>query len=390
MAIISPLVAKGDFYYAEYNGGLRKQAVQNIVFHHYAGEISRERSREAAKWLSETSGTRFVNANYALGTNSKWYCILPEEYRPWTTGGSDPDERSITAEIMNATGAPTWAVNDEQMESLVLFAVDVANRYGWDRVTYTGGENGKDPVRGKQGMLLMHKWYNGSWINGKWYEGTSCPGPFLSARFNWIAEEATKILQKEMSPILKPSPDPIKKDTIHRVQIGAFRERKGAEEWEKKAIEKGFDVWINPGADAWFRVQLGAFEVFKEAQELEAKIKALGWKVFINSEPAIQQKSLTQIATEVLQGKWGNGEDRKQRLIKAGYNYTAVQGRVNEILSGKRKPYSTQKKSVEELADEVLKGLWGNGEDRKRRLEAEGYNFSDVQRAVNNILGIRG
>lgn len=45
------------------------------------------------------------------------------------------------------------------------------------------------------------------------------------------------------------------------------------------------------------------------------------------------KKSVDAIAREVIQGKWGNGADRKNRLTKAGYNYNTVQKRVNEILS---------------------------------------------------------
>ena len=43
-------------------------------------------------------------------------------------------------------------------------------------------------------------------------------------------------------------------------------------------------------------------------------------------------KTLDEIAREVIKGKWGNGTDRKNRLTKAGYNYSAVQKRVNELL----------------------------------------------------------
>ena len=43
-------------------------------------------------------------------------------------------------------------------------------------------------------------------------------------------------------------------------------------------------------------------------------------------------KSVSEIAKEVIDGKWGVGEDRKQKLTKAGYNYTAVQKKVNELL----------------------------------------------------------
>lgn len=43
-------------------------------------------------------------------------------------------------------------------------------------------------------------------------------------------------------------------------------------------------------------------------------------------------KSLDEIAKEVIKGKWGNGETRKKKLTEAGYNYDKVQKRVNQLL----------------------------------------------------------
>lgn len=43
-------------------------------------------------------------------------------------------------------------------------------------------------------------------------------------------------------------------------------------------------------------------------------------------------KSLSDVAKEVIAGKWGNGAERKRRLIEAGYDYSKVQAVVNELL----------------------------------------------------------
>lgn len=48
------------------------------------------------------------------------------------------------------------------------------------------------------------------------------------------------------------------------------------------------------------------------------------------SEP--KKKTVTSIAKEVIDGKWGNYPERKNALEKAGYNYEAVQKKVNELL----------------------------------------------------------
>lgn len=46
----------------------------------------------------------------------------------------------------------------------------------------------------------------------------------------------------------------------------------------------------------------------------------------------IIRKSIDQLAKEVINGKWGNGEERKRRLTEAGYDHKEVQRRVNQLL----------------------------------------------------------
>ena len=46
-------------------------------------------------------------------------------------------------------------------------------------------------------------------------------------------------------------------------------------------------------------------------------------------------KSVQELAEEVLANKWGTGADRKARLTAAGYDYAAIQKAVNEILASK-------------------------------------------------------
>ena len=89
-------------------------------------------------------------------------------------------------------------------------------------------------------------------------------------------------------------------------------------------------------------------------------------------------KAMDTIVQEVIRGEWGNGEERKQRLEAAGYSYEVVQGKVNRELSSI--------KSLDEVAAEVIRGNWGNGAERKQRLEAAGYNFNQVQSLVNAKL----
>ena len=95
------------------------------------------------------------------------------------------------------------------------------------------------------------------------------------------------------------------------------------------------------------------------------------------------KKSVTEVAKEVIAGKWGNGDARKTALTNAGYDYSAVQSAVNSLLKGQT---VTPSKSVAEVAQEVINGQWGNGEDRKNKLTAAGYDYSEVQQKVNSLL----
>lgn len=93
-------------------------------------------------------------------------------------------------------------------------------------------------------------------------------------------------------------------------------------------------------------------------------------------------KTVAELAQEVINGKWGNGDARKAALTAAGYDYAAVQAKVNKLLSGK----TTTTKTVDELAQEVLAGKWGNGDERKQKLTAAGYDYSTVQAKVNVLV----
>ena len=104
-------------------------------------------------------------------------------------------------------------------------------------------------------------------------------------------------------------------------------------------------------------------------------------KLFIYGEATTKAKiDYDKIAREVIRGEWGNGEERKERLKKAGYSYEEVQNRVNELLA-------EDKKSIDEIANEVIRGEWGNGEERKKRLRDAGYDYDAVQKRVNEKIG---
>ena len=80
-------------------------------------------------------------------------------------------------------------------------------------------------------------------------------------------------------------------------------------------------------------------------------------------------------ALDVINGKYGNGEERKTRLTAAGYDYWAVQNLVNGLMAG-----------YDKVAKDVIAGKYGNDQARVIALTKAGYDAKLVQDIVNGML----
>ena len=68
----------------------------------------------------------------------------------------------------------------------------------------------------------------------------------------------------------------------------------------------------------------------------EAELKLFNTPVKEAASPVVSnKKSNEEIAKEVIAGKWGNGNARKSKLTKAGYDYEAIRKLVNQMIKGK-------------------------------------------------------
>ena len=80
-------------------------------------------------------------------------------------------------------------------------------------------------------------------------------------------------------------------------------------------------------------------------------------------------------AVDVMNGKYGVGEERKRRLAEAGYDYWAVQHLVNGLAKG-----------YDQVARDVISGKYGNNQDRINALTAAGFDARLVQDIVNGMV----
>ena len=167
-------------------------------------------------------------------------------------------------------------------------------------------------------------------------------------------------------------------------QVGIYANLNWLNNKIEASVQEKWDVWV---AQYYKECQYkGKYVIWQYASD--GKVDGISGNVDMNyfygklqeDTENNDKKSIDELAQEVINGKWGDGEARKKKLEAAGYDYNAVQNRVNEMLA---KP----KKSVAEVAKDVIAGKYGNGDNRKKKLEAEGYDYDEVQAKVNQLLG---
>lgn len=115
-------------------------------------------------------------------------------------------------------------------------------------------------------------------------------------------------------------------------------------------------------------------------------VKGMTWK---------NKKSDAEVAKDVMNGKYGNGADRVERLKKEGYDASSIQKLVNEqskSSSTKSETKSSSDKKVQvddrtkQLVEQVIRGKFGNGKDRVSALTKAGHDYEKIQSLVNEKL----
>ncbi len=198
----------------------------------------------------------------------------------------------------------------------------------------------------RNGDGIMNDNYYGV-LNGARRAGV--PGLILEHSFhtnlrmtNWLLNDnnLARLAKAEAAAIAKyygliKGQDPAE-DELYRVQVGAFYELENAENMKARLEADGFDTYI-VYADGWYKVQVGAYSIKLNADAMLEMVRALGYDSYITTYggqgvASITKKSVDEIAREVIVGKWGNGTARKTALEAAGYDFATVQDMVNELL----------------------------------------------------------
>lgn len=205
------------------HSGKRNRKISKIAIHHAAGIIS---GKSLASLFASKS--RKASANYCLGSDGIIILGVDESNRAWTTSSAWCDNRAVTIEVGNSTRGPQWLVSDYVLGRLIDLVTDICKRNNIYPCTFTGG---------KYGVLQMHKWYS----------RTSCPGPYLSSKFQLIANEVNKRLRSDR---FKSRQNCVlyrarKSWTDVKSQKGAFKSIKNA---IKCAEKYGYNVYDEKGS----------------------------------------------------------------------------------------------------------------------------------------------
>lgn len=282
----------------------RNHKIDTVTIHCVVGQCSVE---TLGNIFAPTS--RQASCNYGIGADGRIGMYCEEKDRSWCSSNATNDNRAITIEVASDTKHP-YAVNAKAYAALIDLLVDICKRNGIPRLVWSTSK--ADRVNHKNGCnMTVHRDY----------ANKSCPGEYLYSRHAQIASEVNKRLG---STDTRPQPEKV----LYRVQTGAFRNKAGAEALLQQVKAKGFDTYMVK-VNGLYKVQVGAFAQKSNAIAMAAKLKAAGFSTYVVSGG---NKSVEEIAREVLQGKWGNGADRKARLEAAGYDYAEVQAKVNTLV----------------------------------------------------------
>lgn len=297
----------------------RNHKIDTITIHHMAGNLSVE---ACGNVFAPTS--RQASSNYGIGSDGRIGMYVEEKDRSWCSSSGANDNRAITIEVANDGGAPDWHVSDAAIKSLIELCVDICKRNGIARLLWKNDKSLIGQVD-KQNLTIH-----------QWFAPTACPGPYLHNKLGYIADEVNKKLEAS-----EPKKEPAA-TTMYRVQTGAYTSLTNANNQFKKVKDAGFNAYMVK-SDGYYKIQVGAYSVKKNAENMLAKLKAAGFSAFIttksgtavsttNTSTSPKKKTNEEIAKEVIQGKWGNGQARKDALTKAGYNYNTIQSIVDKLL----------------------------------------------------------
>lgn len=163
----SPLISKSNLSSRNYNK--RKYPISKITIHHAAGCM------DMGTLLNFCANPgRDMSANYVLSGGMLGLCV-EEKNRAWTSSNAENDHRAVTIEVSNSFADGDWPISDVDMQMLIKWCADVCIRNNIPRLYFDGTPNG---------TLTYHYMF----------ANTSCPGPYIRSKTDYICNEVNKLI----------------------------------------------------------------------------------------------------------------------------------------------------------------------------------------------------
>lgn len=283
---------------SHFSSGRDGHKIRKITIHHMAGVLTAEQCG------SIFQGSRQASAHYGVGKDGIIGQYVDEANTAWADGNWISNCESVTIETSNCITGGNWEVSALVLNTLIKLVADVAKRNNLGKLV--AGQN-----------LTWHQMY----------AATACPGPYLLGKMEYIATEANKLNEQPEVKPEEPTSGYLVKVNTDCLNI---REKAGTDsDVVGQITDRGVYTIVaeadGQGAKKWGKLKSGAGWI-----ALDYTVRQTSGTVPVESKPA--KKSNEEIANEVIRGEWGNGQERKDRLTKAGYDYNAVQAIVNKKL----------------------------------------------------------
>lgn len=222
------------------NKSKRTHAIDTITIHCYVGQVTAKRGCDGFAKSTNSS------SNYVVGYDGSIGLSVPEEYRPWTTGGkytvngmtgSQNDHRAVTIEVACDTKHP-YAVTSAAYDALVRLVADIAKR------------NGLYPLKWKADKSLVGKPEEQNMTVHRWFAPKACPGDYLYSRMGDIAQKANKIIEEEID-MTKSEVEEMIKDAVDKALVRdadtVYHTIDEVPEWARPEIREALDLGILKG-----------------------------------------------------------------------------------------------------------------------------------------------